>query len=426
MRRRSVLSFLGFLPLSGRVVARAMPQVDPLSGDKLFADVVKYTSFGDHRTASDPDNRTSLWLRARLERLGFDVELPEIPFPLFVPKKCTLQFGGTTLDIFPAWPIVTTAGTVSGSLIHAAADNVRGKIVVLTPPYRQGSSLTLSGFGDAVMRAAQNGAIGVVIVTAGPTGDIIALNADPARFNWNIPVALVAGRDAPVVAAAAARQMAGGMTVSGRSIPLARGTNVIGHRRGKGRTVVVSTPKSGWFTCAGERGSGIAIWLAMAATLASKTDADLLFVATTGHEIEGAGGEMLLTHQAPAPDAVRLWAHIGANIASNDVEFSASGPLPTKNPYPQRGILVSENLLPLATKCFAGQVGYSAPVDINSPKAVGEVLIYRRKGYRPLIGLVGAHPLHHTRLDKPALATSPAVLEPVAKALADLLLAATV
>ena len=424
MQRRSVLSILGLMPLSGRLAARSSAAGDPLSGRALFADVVEYAAFGDHRTASGSDNRTSLWLRARLARLGFGVELPEVPFPLYTPLDCTLRIGDVTLRAFPAWPVVTASRPVTAPLALGDSGDIAGKIAVLSPPYRQGSSLTLPGFGDAVMRAERNGAVGVVIVTAGPTGDVIALNADPARFSWHVPVVLVAGRDGGAAMDAARRQAVAEMRLSARVDVSARGTNVVARRSGKGRTVVVSTPKSGWFSCAGERGSGIAVWLAMAATLAARTDADLLFVATTGHEIEGAGGEMLLTHQAPPPDAVRLWTHIGANIASNDVDFSGPSPRRLGTPYPQRGILVSENLMDSAVRSFRGQVGYAEPVAMDSPKAVGEVLIYRRRGYQPLIGLVGAHPLHHTRLDQPVLATSPEALEPVARGLATLLLSA--
>jgi hypothetical protein len=80
---------------------------------------------------------------------------------------------------------------------------------------------------------------------------------------------------------------------------------------------------------------------------------------------------------------------------------------------------VSEVLLPTATAAFAGQVGYAAPVDIDVAGAPGEIAEYQRRGYRPLIGLVGGHPLHHTRRDRPDV-TGPEVLEPVARGLAAL------
>jgi len=59
---------------------------------------------------------------------------------------------------------------------------------------------------------------------------------------------------------------------------------------------------------------------------------------------------------------------------------------------------------------FAGQPGYASPIDANSDKALDEVFVFRRAGYRPIIGRVGRHPLHHTRLDTPANSTAPATL----------------
>jgi hypothetical protein len=53
-------------------------------------------------------------------------------------------------------------------------------------------------------------------------------------------------------------------------------------------------------------------------------------------------------------------------------------------------------------------------------------VLYRREGYRNLTGLVGGHPLHHTRLDTPTNATSPAALAPVERALRSLVTHMTV
>src|SRR3546814_8243070 len=67
--------------------------------------------------------------------------------------------------------------------------------------------------------------------------------------------------------------------------------NVVARRVRDGRRwVVVSTPRSGWTDCAGERGPGLAIWLALAEWMPHAfADHSLLFVCHSGHEYENLG-----------------------------------------------------------------------------------------------------------------------------------------
>ena len=45
------------------------------------------------------------------------------------------------------------------------------------------------------------------------------------------------------------------------------------------------TPRSGWYSCASERGGGIACWLELMRTLNGRAPRDVLFVASSGHEL---------------------------------------------------------------------------------------------------------------------------------------------
>ena len=72
--------------------------------------------------------------------------------------------------------------------------------------------------------------------------------------------------------------------------------------------VVVTTPLSGWFGCAGERGTGIAIALELAKRLASSYPVTV--VGATGHELEYYGAKRHLETMAVQPAAV---VHVGRN-----------------------------------------------------------------------------------------------------------------
>lgn len=261
----------------------------------------------------------------------------------------------------------------------------------------------------------------MIAITDGPTGEIIALNALPSRCNWAAPVLLAAGRNKPVLLDAVARGAKATVLSLGRRTPKAKATNVLARRTAKDKPIVLSTPKSGWFHCASERGSGIAIFLGLAQWLAQESNADLLCIATSGHEMDGAGGKAFLLENAPKPDQVRLWLHIGANAACNAIEFSNG--LPVREPVPnlKRRIIASAPLLDATRASFKGLLGYEEPIDAASANAVGEALIFRDAHYSPILSPLGSSPLFHTRLDRSQLATTPEVLEKVAQALASMI-----
>ena len=78
---------------------------------------------------------------------------------------------------------------------------------------------------------------------------------------------------------------------------------------------VISTPSSGWFTCAGERGPGIAALLALAEWAHARPDSlHYLFVATSGHELDFLGARLFHEAQlAPPPERTQVWLHLSAS-----------------------------------------------------------------------------------------------------------------
>ncbi|MBS0273108.1 MAG: hypothetical protein JSR55_01630 [Proteobacteria bacterium] len=406
--------------LSPRVAGAARVESNAfLRGAALRALLEEYDMLGEHRTAGPGDNATSAWLAGKFDRGGFETRLPSFGFDLFEPSRSELSLSGKSVTLFPAWPVVDTPlEGVTGSLVAHDASSVAGKIAVIALPYKPYATWAQPIYGEPVKSAIERGARAVIAITEGPTGEIIALNALPSRFNWTIPVLLAAEKDKPVLLDAVARGANATVFSLGHRTPNAKATNVLARRTGKGKTIVLSTPKSGWFHCASERGSGIAIFLGLAQWLARESSADLLCIATSGHEIDGTGGKAFLVENAPKPDQVRLWLHIGANVACNAIGFS--GGLPVREPAPdvKRRITASAPLLDATRASFKGLQGYDEPVDAGSANAVGEALIFRDAHYSPILSPLGSSPLFHTRLDRSQFAATPEVLETVAHALA--------
>ena len=84
---------------------------------------------------------------------------------------------------------------------------------------------------------------------------------------------------------------------------------------------MISTPYSAWFKAGGERGPGVALFLALARWAAKHpTEDSYLFVASSGHELGGAGIKSFMDKYAPPPDQVTCWLHLGASISAYDWE----------------------------------------------------------------------------------------------------------
>jgi hypothetical protein len=416
-RRESLKSAAGLAANATLLKAGpARAQDDPLSGAALYRLVEAYGGMGEHRTGTAADNITSVWLAKELEHAGLKASLQQFALKLFTPQICGVQAGAERFDAFPAWPPhVTGPDGVEGELVSAGASDLSGKIVVWDCRARISATWAIPGTGDAVQKLIAGGARAVIATTEGFTGEIIAQNAEPADLVWGAPVVLVGGKDFPALSELAQRQVRARVRLTGSFVD-AHASNVVASRPGKGKCVVISTPKSGWFRCAGERGTGIAILLALAQTLAQETDYPLVFTANAGHELAETGAAGFLEQHAPTPADTRLWLHIGANVGMQQIAFNGFTPQSTGEASPARRIAASEVLLPVAKETFAELVGYRDAVEVSPAYAPGELGRYLRAGYGRLAGLIGSSPVFHTRMDTADLATTPAILESVARA----------
>ncbi len=422
-RRRSLQWLVGAAAGSASITtpAVAAERSDPFDGASLYKLVQDYDALGEHRAATRADSATTAWLSMKLKAAGLAVAHQSFPVPLYEPKVCRVDLGGAAIETFPAWPpVMTPPEGVRAPLATPDAVSSEGKIAVVPLANRPGGSWAIPGYGDAVRAVIARGARGVIAVTDGPTGEIIALNIGPDQPAWQAPVVIAAGRDLERLRAAAASGAPVTLVSRGDLDPNARAENVIGRRNGRGKTVVLTTPKSGWFRCAGERGSGIALFVAAARWLVRETSCDLLFAASSGHELDYLGSDYFFKAHAPHPDDVRLWLHIGANASMQAMAAGPDGVKPLGGPSAGR-LTASEGLLPIAARAFAGQTGYEHPIAFTAQTAVGELVVFQRGGYRNVVGMLGASPLFHTRLDRAPLATTPAVLESTARAMGDLL-----
>lgn len=408
--RRHVLAAGAALPAAA--AASAIP-ADPHAG--VAAALERYIGFGNKQAGGPGDDACGAWLASELARFGYTVERQGFSAPFFAPARSELVCGGAAAAVWPQ-PIVTPTGAagVTGPLVRVDADgrsstSLRGAVALIDLPFGRWSTAMSKPIREPVAAAFAAGARAVVVITNGPTGKVIALNADGRKPMFAGPVALLAPDDAHPFLAAAMRAETATLFVTGVG---RRRTafNLIGRiDRGRKRWLAVSTPRSGWHGCAGERGPGIAAWLWLARWASSALpEHDLAFICNSGHEYEYLGAAEALKVIAPAPAQTHFWLHLGANVAARDWHEAPAAWQPLPSADPQRYLAISPALLPLARRTFAGLAGLEAPYS-SEILSGGELTEIIAAGYRSVAGVFGVHRFHHVATDDARCVSPPAV-----------------
>lgn len=376
-----------------------------MNSPSIEADLLRYVGYGEKRAGGPGDTACGEWLAGELAGLGYAVERQTFSAPFFDTQRADMELGGARIPVYPQ-PIVMPTGPegVAGPLVRVDSGGrysgaLDGAIAVVDLGHARWSSLLSAGARAPIARAFAGGAKAAVAITNGPTGKVIALNADGRGPMFDGPVALLAPEDAGEILAGALERREARLTIQGDG---GRRTafNFVGRMdRGKGRWLAISTPRSGWFVCAAERGPGVAVWLDLARWARDALpDHDLAFICNTGHEYEYLGAAEAMKAIAPPPAATRFWLHLGANVAARDWHETPGKPTPLPSVDSQRFLSVSPDLLPMAREVFAGQTGYEAPVS-SQVLAAGELVEVIKAGYSPAAGVFGIHRYHHVAED---------------------------
>jgi len=255
----------------------------------LFELVRAYSDLGVHRSGTSSQAATADWLVDELRSRGGEAALEPVAFQRYL-ADWSVTIDGDEVEALPLfyeatgdvqsasparWSAFAPAGSgpmgVTGSLAEGGVDP--GGIVVA-------ATQNLMGFLGVSNRVPEIGSGVHVLQVAGEYGGTL-------------------GEGTPVTARIAAR------------IEPATCPNVIarfGDVDDATELTILTTPISGWFQCAGERGTGIAIALEVATRLAE--EGPVLFLGATGHELGAFGAAEF--HRAWG-DRAHTLLHIGAN-----------------------------------------------------------------------------------------------------------------
>jgi hypothetical protein len=389
---------------------------DPLSGENLYYDVIAYTRFGEHRAGTDCDALTSQWILNRLKDAGLDASFQTYTFRQYLPTRFGLAVNGVELKVFPEWTPRFSAKPINAPLTgDSRPEAVQGKVVLLSFPEERREAATFrANLKTCIRELAEAGALAVVLVTPGPSGEVFIFGDEEYGEPFALPLLAVGSREQKTLTQAAESGTPVSFVLEGEERKNATSRNVLA-RWGNGKDIiVVSTPISGWFTCGGERGPGIAIALGLARWVGVRQpEANYLFDFNSGHELTGIGARRFLASQAPKPPDVRCWLHLGANIATYDWEREASGYKPRPNPVKYQVQSSDAALLPVVKQAFS-----TMPlIEPYVGPGIGELTAFIQEGYRAFGMFGGRHYYFHNPGDGPQT-TSPELLEPVARCLA--------
>ena len=164
--------------------------------------------------------------------------------------------------------------------------------------------------------------------------------------------------------------------------------------------------EGGWWWCASERGGGLACWLEiMRATRGARPVRDVLFVASSGHELGHLGLDDAFIERRPGlVSAAKAWIHPGANIGA------ARGPGNTLQASDDE---MESMMTEVMTKA-------GLPIDRRRPRAavpLGEAENVHRGGGR-YISIIGNNELFHNTSDRGADVIDLRVIERFAGAFA--------
>lgn len=370
---------------------------DPFDPRAMEADVQAYVAQGHHRTGGLGDARACAWLTELLQANGYETGKLSFPLKQFELAKASVELRGRSIEAFPVWlPRATGPAPPAGRLTLLDDDaNLAGSVALF--PLEAGK------LHASLTAAEQRGAIAAVAVgrRAGPP---VAQNAWPPFLDAEtpIPCVIVGAGEGAALEVARSDGEAVRVLIEGATQPDAVGYNVLGYRRAGPSWVVVSTPYSGWFTCGGERGSGVAIWRGLAKAFAqTPLRASVVFVANSGHEVGYVGAKhTLASGSLPHAMETSTWLHLGASIGVVGQNQTAGGAWEQVDDGPRTTVQGVKVFAEHGAAAFSGLPLTRLAFDRTGDPLgeLGDVVAHDYPG----IGLIGGSPnfpFGHTRLD---------------------------
>jgi hypothetical protein len=359
------------------------------SGASLYSVVQGYSRWSSHRTGSTGEAASLRWIERELRAVGARTGRWSYDYPHY-EWSAQVRVGNRPVPTVP--------------LYYKGVGHLR-----YPTPYVQ--AVRASGAGadhaisDAVAAAAAAGATDAVLPVTKPVPggtpydeNLVASTATrtPSTSGAASRPLLIPGRYADEATTERTSRHLDARIRQGHAYDL---TGWLGTSGRVPDPIVVTTPLSGWFTCAGERGTGLAFALALAADLAEQHP--VFFLGNTGHELDNFGVRAYLAQDFDLrPRAVvDLGASLGAGAPGPDGRLTLVTRSAASNPAFDEVARLSRDLA----------AGRFRPV-AAFPGEGAEWAAFLGSGV-PLLSSAGSFRQFHTPDDVPQNVTSPELLE---------------
>lgn len=271
----------------------------------------EYESQGFHRTGTEADRISGEWLMEQVRGAGLEPSRETFTLRRIDPVAASIAAGGRNIEGLPLFD-----GAFTG------AEGVRGVLGALgsDAPIGVGEAAPNASGAGGIMRARRDRRYrAIVLVTRGQRPGLCPHNAENFLHPFGPPVLQVSSEEKSWLDKLVRTGAEAVVVVEVKRTP-AEAFNVTARIAGRDASLpplVIMTPRSGWWTCASERGGGIACWLELMRALAgSNPSREILFVASSGHEIGQRGIEVYAARRPGILSRSRAWIHFGANIGA--------------------------------------------------------------------------------------------------------------
>ena len=367
-----------------------LPLTDGYTHARIEDRIRRFESLGIHRTGWTADDQTSKWLNEELSAAGVASKIERFQFPRVEHRSAAITIAGQRIEGVPLYDAgFTDYGGIDGELCEDTDTDIFGKIVIATSTERGVPEWNGFAISDRIDEMAEQGVVGLVIPHGDRDGQIALRNAHRIERPHVLPVLQVAPRDTRSLKAALVIGGEGVLEIDGERLR-SNASNVIATIEGADtemEPIGIVTPKSGWYTCAAERGGGIAIFLALAESLAAMgtPPRTIHLLASSGHELNFAGIRAYArVHRANITGAA-AWLHLGASIGAREE------PMPVT--------VTSDDELHQLTEAAVATAGVvPALVREPGPSMGGEALIISDLDTR-YVSFLGGHAYFHSPSD---------------------------
>ncbi|HYL39037.1 MAG TPA: M28 family peptidase [Bryobacteraceae bacterium] len=381
-----------WLWLAGSTTLFAQRSTEHSDEQRRIAQVIRdYEQQGIHRTATETDLNSGDWLMGEVRKAGLNPARENFTISRVDPVTASLAVNGRRIEGVPLFDGGFTDGEGVRGRVGALASGAGIGVTEIAP--------NTAGRGALGEARRQNRHRAIVAITRGGRPGLCPSNAESFLKPFGPPVLQVSSEEASWLADLT-RQGSEAALVAHVERKAAESFNVTATISGSDPSLpplVIMTPRSGWWTCASERGGGIACWLELMRGLrGAKPARGVLFVASSGHELGQLGIEIYAQHHPGLIKHSRAWIHFGANIgAAQD---------------PGNTIQASDDEM---EALMAGQIE-AAGLKINRrvPRGNvpgGEAGVVHREGGRYL-SLIGRNALFHNPADRGPEAVDPSVI----------------